>query len=102
MKRIIELYDVDDVSMTIGVYEADAAFMPISKGDFFDPRILNPNYCEPMDYAGKVLQVVAVTHLLWETGDREAQKTGNSDAKQKAMVYLKPITWEEYQNIING
>lgn len=102
MKRRIELYDIEDVSVTIGVYDADAAFMPINKGDFFDPRMLNPEYCNPEDYRGKALQVVAVTHLLWETGEREAQTTGNSDAKQTAMVYLKAIAVEEYKNIIRG
>lgn len=102
LKRRIELYDVDDVSVPISTYDADEAFMPLSKGDFFDPRSLNPDHCDTGHYLGNALQVVAVTHLLFGTGEKEANKTGDSDAKQSVLVYLKQIPGAEYERIIRG
>lgn len=82
-KYTYEIYipgSTDDVWV---VFYSDTPFIPLHRGD-----LLNPGLWEGSQSPMKILRVLNVEHLLWES---------DSIVKQKVMIYSEEVDVEEEQ-----
>lgn len=65
----LEIYEPNSADDVWAVFDSSTPFMTISKGDILNPGTW-PNTQSPM----KVLRVINVEHLIWESGVKVTQK----------------------------
>ncbi len=65
----LEIYEPDDDSCVVAVFESDTPFIPLAKGEY-----IHPGFFEMTD-TKEILEVVSVEHILWKIeGSHQTQK----------------------------